>query len=417
MKHFNKAASPQEQDILINAAITALLVTVVGMASNVIILLLGLLITLPAFSVGLANLNDQILWFSVAAVSLAFCFGFNAWLLTFIGAGGAQFKIGQKLSRKFRVSAMIATTGLGCAIHGLLCLFAATLSTSYLFFSGPVLYIARFIAKAERAFFAYDTDSYSFTIIITATVLYTIFCTAACCVGYRIGYRRKMALQEELEADERRGTAAGKTWSKADAEQASRVDDFAHTEEKVFLKTFERRTEEAYRAMNRRRIVKTAAFIVLWFAVDALLAYLWILSREDVRLGVDTMPFVALLIVPFFPMKLHKRLLGKTFYGEVVKIHTDEEARPGRLRGEVNVKRTQILLIRPDNGVPEEFRYPAGTHFDLAVGDRVFKLSAYPHPIPTLKRTAVGCPKCGHAAEERGAKKCPWCREPLAQWK
>jgi rubrerythrin len=54
---------------------------------------------------------------------------------------------------------------------------------------------------------------------------------------------------------------------------------------------------------------------------------------------------------------------------------------------------------------------------DLAVGDRVLKLSAYPHPIPTLKRTAVGCPKCGHAAEERGAKRCPWCREPLAKWK
>lgn len=412
-----KTASPQEQDILINAVITALLVTVVGMASNVIILLMGLLITLPAFSVGLANLNDQILWLSVAVVSLSFCFGFNAWLLTFVGAGGAQFKIGRNLSREFRAPIMLAVTGLGCALHGLLCLFAATLSTSYLFFSGPVLYIARFIAKAERAFFAYDTDSYSFTIIILATVLYTIFCIAACCVGYRIGYRRRMALQEEMESEERRGTSSEKTWSAADAEQASRVDEFAHTEERIFLKTFDRRAEAAYRALNRRRIVKTVLFILLWFAVDALLGYLWISSRENVRMGVDTMPFVALLIVPFYPMKLHKRLFGKTFYGEVVKIHTQEEARPGRLRGEINFKRTQILLIRPDNGAPEEFRYPAGTHFDLAVGDRVLKLSAYPHPIPTLKRTAVGCPKCGHAAEERGAKKCPWCREKLAQWK
>ena len=337
-----KNASEQEQDILINAVITVLLVTVVGMASNVIILLLGLLITLPAFSVGLANLNDQILWLSVAVVSLGFCFGFNAWLLTFVGAGGAQFRIGRGLSRKFRASVMLATAGLGCALHGVLCLFAATLSTSYLFFSGPVLYIARFIAKAERAFFAYDTDSYSFTVIIAATVLYTIFCIAACCVGYRIGYRRKMALQEEMEAEERRGISAEKTWSKADADQASRADDFVQPEEKVFLKTFDRRTEEAYRAMNRRRIVKTVLFIALWIAADALLGYLWISSRENVRMGVDTMPFVALLIVPFFPMKLHKRLFGKTFYGEVVKIHTHEEARPGRLRGEINFKRTQI---------------------------------------------------------------------------
>ncbi len=417
MKHTDKTASPQEREILINAAVTALLVTVVGMASNVIILLLGLLITLPAFSVGLANLNDQILWFSVAAVSLVFCFGFNAWLLTFVGSGGAQFKIGQKLSRKFSAAEMLAAAGLGCVIHGVLCLFAATLSTSYLFFSGPVLYIARFIAKAERAFFAYDTDSYSFTIIIAATVLYTLFCTAACCVGYRIGYRRKMALQEEMEAEEKRGTSAEKTWSEKDAAQASRADDFGYTEEKVFLKAFDRRTEDAYRVLNRRRIVRTVLFIVLWFAVDAILAYLWVASREDARLSVDTMPFVALLIVPFFPMKLHKRLLGKTFYGEIVKIDTDEEARPGRIRGEINVKVTRILLIRPDNGAPEEFRYPAGTHFDLAVGDRVLKLSAYPHPIPTLKRTAVGCPKCGHITEERGAKRCSWCKETLAKWK
>ena len=41
-----KNASEQEQDILINAVITVLLVTVVGMVSNVIIMLLGLLIAL-----------------------------------------------------------------------------------------------------------------------------------------------------------------------------------------------------------------------------------------------------------------------------------------------------------------------------------------------------------------------------------
>ncbi|MBQ8369293.1 MAG: hypothetical protein IJY35_04885, partial [Clostridia bacterium] len=149
-----KPASSQERDILINAVITLALVTAVGLASNTIILLLGWIITLPAFAAGLANLNDQLLWFTVAAVSQVFCCIFCAYLLTFVGSGAAQFRIGRSLSRKFSSPVMLATVGIGCGIHALLCLFTAGLSTSYLFFAGPVLYISRFIAHAEREFFA-----------------------------------------------------------------------------------------------------------------------------------------------------------------------------------------------------------------------------------------------------------------------
>lgn len=412
-----KPTSSRELDILINIVLVTVFATVIGLTSNVLILLMGYVITLPAFAAGLANLNDQVLWGSIAAISLLFCIAGCGWLGTFVGVNAAHFRIGQKINRTFSVPVMAVTVGAGSLLHGLMALGTAGLSVSYLFFAGPVLYISRFMAGAERQFFAYDTDSYSFGYVAAAILVYIVLIAAGSAFGYYKGFRGQIRLQEEKEAEDRKGTSAEKTWSAADAEQASHVDEFAHTEERIFLKTFDRRAEAAYRALNRRRIVKTVLFILAWFAADALLGYLWISSRANVRMGVDTMPFVALLIVPFYPMKLHKRLLGKTFYGEVVKIDTKEEARPGRIRGEVNIKRTQILLICPDNGAPEEFRYPAGTHFDLAVGDRVLKLSAYPHPVPTLDRSAVGCPRCGHAAEERGEKKCPWCREPLAQWK
>lgn len=405
------------REILINAVILTVLVTVVGLASNVILLLIGWCITLPSFAVGLSELNDQVLWGALALISQIFCCVFCGYLAVLLGNNAAQYRIGRHLDRKFSPGVMLATVGIGCGLHGLMCLFTTAMSISYLFFAGPVLYISRFLAHAEREFFSYDTDSYSYGIVVIAIVIYVLAIAAGSCIGYRAGYRRKIAVQEAKEAEDRKGTSAEKTWSAADRDQASRADEFGHTEEKVFLKTFDRRMDAAYRALNRRRIVKTVLFILAWFAADALLGYLWLSSRENARLTVDTMPFVALLIVPFFPLKLHKRLLGKTFYGEVVRMETKEEGRPGRYRGEISVKRTQILLIRPDNGVPEEFRYPAGTHFDLSPGDRVLKLSAYPHPVPTLKRSAVGCPKCGHASDERGAKKCPWCREKLAQWK
>lgn len=406
------------QEILIGAVITLAFVTVTGLASNVIILLLGWCITLPAFAHGLANLNDQILWFTIAAVSLLFCVITIRHLMLLNGSNDAQYRIGHKLNRRFSPSVMALTVGIGCALHGLMCAGVAALSSAYLFFSGPVLYIARFIAKAEREFFAADTDSYPFSILLIAILIYILVLAAACCLGYHTGYRSRMALQEAKEAEDRRIVSADKTWSAADAAQTSRADEFGHTEKKEFLKAFDRRTEAAYRSLNRRRIVKTLLFLLLWIALDAFFAYAWLSSRENLRLSVDAMPFVALLIVPFWPMKLHRRFLGRTFYGTVVKTATKEEARPGRSAAvQPTVKRTQILTLRPDNGVPEDFAFPAGTHFDLSPGDRVFKLSAYPHPVPALKRTAVGCPRCGKSAEGRGLRRCPWCREPLAQWK
>ncbi|MBQ8513643.1 MAG: hypothetical protein IJ497_13620 [Clostridia bacterium] len=414
-----KPASSQERDILINAVITLALVTAVGLASNTIILLLGWIITLPAFAAGLANLNDQLLWFTVAAVSQVFCCIFCAYLLTFVGSGAAQFRIGRSLSRKFSSPVMLATVGIGCGIHALLCLFTAGLSTSYLFFAGPVLYISRFIAHAEREFFAYDTDSYRFSIVIAAIVIYILFCAAACCVGYIIGYRRRIASQEEKEAEEHRGTSAEKTWSEKDAGQVSRADEFGHEKPHIAHKHLPRSMESAYRRLNRTRIVKTVFLILGWFALVALLAYLWLSSRENMQITVDAAPFVALLIVPFYPFKLHQRFLGRTFYGQVVRMDAHEEARPGRIRGETTIKRTQILKIRPDLGITEEFRYPANTHFDLAEEDRVLKLSAYPHPIPTWAQDEHGvwCPRCGHITDARGAKRCSWCRETLAKWK
>lgn len=405
------------REILINAVITLGLVTVAGMISNVFLLLIGWILTFPAWKAGPENINDQVLWAFLALAALIVCCIYCWYALTFVGSLAAQYRIGRHLNRRFSTPAMVGSVGIGCFLHGLMCILVGEMSIAYMVFSGPVLYIARFMAHAKREYFSYDTDNYSFGYIIASVIIYVLIIYAASCLGYRYGYFCRIRQQEIMEKENLKVTSPEKMWSAADRDQPSRVEDFAHPDEKVFLKTFDRRTEAAYRALNRRRIVKTVLFILAWFAVDALLGYLWISSRANVRMGVDTMPFVALLIVPFYPMKLHKRLLGKTFYGEVVKIDTKEEARPGRIRGEVNIKRTQILLIRPDNGAPEEFRYPAGTHFDLAVGDRVLKLSAYPHPIPTLKRSAVGCPKCGHASDERGAKKCPWCREPLAQWK
>lgn len=414
-----KTASSQERDILISAVVTFALVTVVGLASNVIILLLGWIITLPAFAAGLDQLNDQLLWFSIAAVSQIFCMIACGYLLTFVGSSAAQFRIGRKLSRRLSTPIMLLTVGLGTGFHGLLCIGTAGLSTSYLFFAGPVLYISRFIAHAEREFFSYDTDSYSFGTVIAAVVIYVILLTAACCCGYISGYRHKLNLQEEKEAEERRGTPESRTWSAEDANQASRVNEFVQVKQKINHKTLGSRPEAAYRSLNRRRIVKTVLFILLWFAAHALLCCLWISSRENARLTVDTMPFVALLIVPFYPMKLYKRILGQTYYAAIVKIETKEEARPGRNQTDKNYKRTQILLLRPDNGVPEELRFPANTHFDLSEEDRVFKLSAYPHPIPTWTQDEHGvwCPKCGHITESRGAKRCSWCHEPLAKWK
>ena len=63
----------RENEILINASVTAGLVTVVGMFSNVLILLIGWIVSIPVFLSGQNSVNGKELYVFLAIAAQLFC--------------------------------------------------------------------------------------------------------------------------------------------------------------------------------------------------------------------------------------------------------------------------------------------------------------------------------------------------------
>ena len=215
--------SNRTREYITRAAAVLGLTTVVGLLSNILILVIGYIIALPHLFDYLTgyfmNLNNTALWWLYSSLSLIFCIVMNAVFLTQIGAVGACYRNNSGGDRVLNPSELFLSVGPGSALHGILTLIVARLGLPYLFFAGPVQYIARLIGDGNRSLFADVSYSFPAWVVVLSVGIYMAAVFVGCCLGYVSGWRKEMKKIVQSEEESRRGTPPEKTWSESDAKQ------------------------------------------------------------------------------------------------------------------------------------------------------------------------------------------------------
>ena len=412
------------KEILVGGLLVFVLMTVVGMASNVVLLLVSYLAT-PLFGTGEKTVSEQQgIWLMFFAAAMLICMIAGIFFARFIGFSAADYCAANGQERKPDIPSMLLTVLLGGAAHGGLCAFVAVRLFSYLFFAGPVLYLARFLAKAPNSIFAEETlDPISVENRLLAILFYLFFFLFAVGAGYLFGFKKRIGEIEEKEARARADQRETKVWTRED-ETAVYVDqkiDIGAPKEK--RKTLRPETEAFFRRLDRNGKIKISLLIAGWILLDLGIWALYVAKTGRGVFSPYSIAFTALLIPPFYPFRLHEKLLRHADYGEVTVVdvkHTtvarafggpNSSVRSGRSQ-----KETPRLVLRSNMGDSEEILFRAGTHLPYAKGDHVFRLGAYSYPVPCdfdeLDR--VFCPKCAYM-NTRGFSRCRECRTPLGR--
>ena len=215
------------RQFLSHAGLTFVYVTMLGALSNLTVLIAGYVITLPhlfEFILGrYMEFDNQKLWLLYLTVSQVFCIAGCLWFLSTLGSSAARYRLWYGLPaetvRRPDLPVMFAGLGTGTVLHGLLCVLVTRVNMAYLFFAGPVQYIARFIARGDRALFVDVAFQVPRPITLTAILIYCALVYAGGCAGYLFGYRRQLRESAEEEEERRRGEGPDKTWSEEDKKQ------------------------------------------------------------------------------------------------------------------------------------------------------------------------------------------------------
>ncbi|MBO7405544.1 MAG: hypothetical protein J6V24_11335 [Clostridia bacterium] len=194
-------------------------------------------------------------------------------------------------------------------------------------------------------------------------------------------------------------------------------------------------TEAFFRALDNRRKIRCAVGIPLCCLAGVLLCALYTAHRGVPFFSRDALPFLLLLIVPFWPLRLHVPLMQKTYYATVEQIQKREDrvigggahaVKTGRNAGAtlgIPPTKTFRLLLRPDDpktGAPmkktQRVTIPGDSFLPYSAGDRVFRAGSMRYPIPCSfdELPQVYCPICGFD-NEPGHERCRQCRAKLGR--
>lgn len=215
------------REFLSHAGLTFVYVTMLGALSNLTVLIAGYAVTLPhlfEFILGrYMEFDNQVLWFLYLTVSQVFCIAGCLWFLSTLGSTAARYRLWYGLPaetvRRPDLPVMLAGLGTGTVLHGLLCILVTRVNMAYLFFAGPVQYIARFIARGDRALFVDIAFQFPRRITWIAILIYCALAYGSCCAGYLIGYRKQLRESAREEEERLRGEGPEKTWSEEDRDQ------------------------------------------------------------------------------------------------------------------------------------------------------------------------------------------------------
>ena len=420
------------QEIVTGGLFTFLFMTGIGLASNTLLLLLGFIISVPVNVTGYTDAKIQTLWLIFALVSELFCMVFGFVFEQNIGRNAAEYRAADGHPRSPDIPAMIGTVGLGVLLHGALTAAVAVGLMQALFFAGPVQYFARFIGHGTREVFDASALNFPLPVKLWAVGFYLLFFAAALFAGYLAGHAlRNRELREYEEWVRNLSDRPGKTWSREDADAAWHGDAAVTETPKEERHTLRPETEAFFRDLGKREKLLSAALILVWFMIDV---WLWVLYGTKSGRGIMSpfsVAFPTLFIVPFWPLRLHRKIAAKSFYAEIARIDmkTVGTASRGGMRarggfttsvspGKSADRQKLRLLLRSRLGGSEEVLLPPDTEIHYAEGMQVYCAGGLTYPIPTSfdEDRLVLCPVCGHESAP-GPFRCRQCFRRLGRRK
>lgn len=417
------------REILVNSLLIFLAVTVVGMISNVVILLVGWMTSLPVTASldaqGYTEPQQQAVWLTLAAIGMLTCMLCTFAVTMAVGTRAAQYRVGYKRSRILNPLTLLATVVPALAAHGIHCVILADMSMAYLVIAAPVQYIARFLGKGENTLFIEDAFDFGMEYVWAAIAVYLGLLLLSCGAAYVTGFCLRIRAVEQKERDDAASARYEERKARREAEGRGTVSNVQpEWKPEIRRETLDKRTEQRLRELNRRKIVQTALFILAWIGVDVLVWYLWSKNSGRDMFSPSAFFFAALMMVPFWPMKKHEVFLGKTYYAEVADVRTHEESVPSAARARavrqgfnVKPKITREVYLRPKGGASEKLIFREREMLSFKPGDHVLKLSAFRYPVNCNFDEAhdVYCMNCGQSNSPR--KRCVRCRFPLGREK
>ena len=417
----NPTAGRSGQEILVGGFITFLFMTGIGLASNTLLLLAGFVISVPVNVTGYTDAKTQTLWLVFALISELFCMIFGFFFEKNIGANAAEYRAASPDARGMDIPSMILTVGLGVLLHGALVTAVALSLMQALFFAGPVQYFARFLGHGSREVFDSTALEFPPNICLTAIGLYLLFFAAAMFAGYAVGHAeraREIADREERALSDRNA----EEWTAEDAAAAYHDAGAPAAEQpKEERKVLRKETEAFFRLLGRREKMIAVLLILGWFAVDFAAWYLYATKSGRGFTSPFSVAFPTLLILPFWPFRLHRKIAAGSFYAEIARVDTKDlgavSGGPGRGMFRASSGRKMMrLLLRSRLGGTEEVLLPPDTEIHYAEGMQVFCAGGLKYPIPCSfdEDRLVLCPVCGHESSP-GAFRCRQCLRKLGR--
>lgn len=408
-------------EVLGESILLSAIYMLIGTASNVILLAVGYVISTVYFKVGYDKISDRALWLTLLLTAFLFVVLAAMLLIPEIGKAGARYARMHDGVCDFNAPRFISAILIGTGIYGGVCIVTALADFAYLFFAGPYVYIARFIAGTERSLWKEVSFGFGNEITQTAGLIYIFVLVLLSASCYVYGYMTQMRMMLEAEQETAREKARAK---KEENSESNIINDEKYryeigVEDRKIPRRLDARLYERLRALNdsyRRNII---VVLLIYFT---LVIYFWYSYAEMRGIGMTAAscaPFPVMLILPFFPLKLHKRVFGKCYYAEVLGTNVENttdlsgvQLNVGRMSANKPMsKRKNIVTLRMPDGESGKLAIPMNSHAAYKKGDYVFVLPALRHPV-SCSNAAHGmltCPRCGDTVGI-DEKKCPFCK-------
>jgi len=392
---------------------------IIGMASNVVTLLFGTLFSFLGTKYGITAANSRELWLILALLCTVVCVLTCIFFSRFIGQSAADGRYSRSGKYDIFVPEVVSSIGCGSLVYALVCFIMSWPSMSRLFIAGPVPYIARYISNKEPDFFGEDALSFSLAVTISSVLIFTMILAAGSVLGYVNGYHKRM---EDIREGERTRSADKlvsdnvSNIKRNEREASELTETLPKKDEIIYRDKFDCKTEAWYRELNKKRKILFIGLTLLLWALDLIVWIIWSVKSGNDFLSPSAIFFTTILVLPFWPFALHDKIIGNTYYAEVVKMRVDTvtefHARGRRLGTKMGTKKVDVLVLKGDDGVSFELKLPKRCNTKYEEGEKVFKLSTYPYPVKCTISSVVVCPKCSNEVNKK-QKKCNNCSTPI----
>lgn len=406
--------------ILSNAFLIFAAETIIGTVSNVFVFGAGVIGSFISIGQGaVTEERSAMIWLFLAVIALLVC-GIGIFLSAeMIGGRAADYRYNHHKKIDLNIPPMLVSVLVGNMMHALLCTIMSWETLQTLFIAGPVQYIARLLGGGTHSFFAENSLKFSHTIVVSAILIYITILTVLGFIGYAVGHGKKIASIKK--AEENAILMSRRHVKKQDSTNNANTP----PQEDITRTRLSSDIEKRMMRINRNRIVAAIVFIAIWFIADAALWLIWSIKSGHELLSPNAAFFTALLIVPFYPLRMHERIFGKTYYAEIADIRIMHEKKMnvssgaravgGKIRGTLRTSSVEvcILYIRPAQGTSIKLVFPCAVHLPYVKGEHVLKLSSFDYPVRcSISNDFVFCPKC-LKTHPKNIGKCTWCGQKL----